>query len=180
MMTQTQKIALTGTIFALAGLAFGGMVGYIYGFDAGIAQEIQTTDVFPTKVMNFEDCVLAGYPVMESYPRQCRDEATGVLYVESVAIKPVPDTVTSTTPEVPKDPSPAPEPPTKDACMVGGCSGQLCGEISEMEGLVSTCEFRAEYACYKQSRCERQTTGKCGWSQTKELMACLANPPALQ
>jgi hypothetical protein len=49
MMTQTQKIALTGTIFALAGLAFGGMVGYIYGFDAGIAQETQTTDVFPAK-----------------------------------------------------------------------------------------------------------------------------------
>ena len=183
MMTQTQKIALTGTIFALAGLALGGMVGYIYGFDAGIAQETQTTDVFPAKIMSFEDCVLAGYPIMESYPRQCRDEATGILYVEQVAIKPIPPTTTSSIPTPTPSPSPTPsptQPATKDGCMVGGCSGQLCGEVTEIEGMVTTCEFRAEYACYKQSQCERQTTGKCGWSQTAELMACLANPPALQ
>ncbi|MEO5949507.1 MAG: Gmad2 immunoglobulin-like domain-containing protein [Candidatus Saccharimonas sp.] len=36
----------------------------------------------PEKVTSFETCAAAGYPVMESYPRQCRDSKTGVLYVE--------------------------------------------------------------------------------------------------
>lgn len=36
-----------------------------------------------TQVTNFEDCVAAGNPVMESYPRQCRS-AQGDLFVEEV------------------------------------------------------------------------------------------------
>jgi len=36
------------------------------------------------KVTSFETCVAAGNPVMESYPRQCRDADAGVLYVERV------------------------------------------------------------------------------------------------
>lgn len=65
---------------------------------------------------------------------------------------------------------------TADACFVGGCSSQIC---SDQEGVISTCEFRAEYACYHEATCERQTTGTCGWTQTAELQACLANPPQL-
>jgi hypothetical protein len=68
----------------------------------------------------------------------------------------------------------------QDGCMVGGCSGQLCGDANDIKNRVTTCEFTAKYACYKQSRCERQATGQCGWSQTKGLTDCLANPPALQ
>jgi len=34
-------------------------------------------------VASFDACVAAGYPVMESYPRQCRDGA-GTLHVEEV------------------------------------------------------------------------------------------------
>lgn len=48
-------------------------------------------------VTDFESCA-AQYPVMESYPRMCRDEDTGVLYVEAVdqpAITPVDTTFTS-------------------------------------------------------------------------------------
>lgn len=63
--------------------------------------------------------------------------------------------------------------PVAAACMVGGCSAQLCGEATEMEGMVTTCEYRESYACYKQTKCERQTTGKCGWTETPELQACL-------
>lgn len=37
-------------------------------------------------VMSFEDCVRAGYPVMESYPRQCRTP-DGRLYAEEIAEK---------------------------------------------------------------------------------------------
>lgn len=58
-------------------------------------------------------------------------------------------------------------------CFVGGCSGQVC---SDQEGVVSTCEWRAEYACYQTATCERQADGECGWTETPELTACLANP----
>lgn len=65
-------------------------------------------------------------------------------------------------------------PVANNSCMVGGCSSQLCGEASDMEGMVTTCEFREEYACYaKTSRCERQASGKCGWTETAELQKCL-------
>jgi hypothetical protein len=35
-------------------------------------------------IASFEDCANAGYPVMESYPRQCRTEA-GELFFENIA-----------------------------------------------------------------------------------------------
>ena len=35
---------------------------------------------------SFEECVAAGFPVMESYPRQCRDGA-GVLHNEAIKAK---------------------------------------------------------------------------------------------
>ncbi len=56
-------------------------------------------------------------------------------------------------------------------CFVGGCSSQIC---SENEGVISTCEFRPEYACYQTATCERQAGGECGWTETPELDACLA------
>lgn len=34
-------------------------------------------------VESFEDCVEAGYPVMESYPRQCRT-SDGLLFIENI------------------------------------------------------------------------------------------------
>lgn len=40
-------------------------------------------DVSPAKIASFEECVEAGYPVMESYPRQCRS-ADGTLFVETI------------------------------------------------------------------------------------------------
>ena len=59
-----------------------------------------------------------------------------------------------------------------EGCFVGGCSAQIC---SDQEGVISTCEFRPEYACYQQASCERQADGECGWTQTPALQACLAN-----
>lgn len=73
----------------------------------------------------------------------------------------------ATVPPVEKKPTPA-----LGKCYVGGCSAQVC---SDQEGMASTCEYRPEYACYKKSTCERQTTGKCGWTTNKELNACLAS-----
>jgi hypothetical protein len=57
-------------------------------------------------------------------------------------------------------------------CFVGGCSSQIC---SDQEGVISTCEFRPEYACYQEATCERQANDECGWTQTTELAACLAD-----
>lgn len=59
-----------------------------------------------------------------------------------------------------------------EGCFVGGCSSQIC---SDQEGIISTCEFRPEYACYQTASCERQADGACGWTETAELNACLAN-----
>lgn len=55
------------------------------------------------------------------------------------------------------------------ACITTGCSSQICAE----EDVVTTCEFREEYTCYKGASCERQTNGECGWTETQELQNCL-------
>lgn len=68
------------------------------------------------------------------------------------------------------------QPEVAKDCFVGGCSSQLC---SDQEGAISTCEWRAEYACYREATCERQANDKCGWTETPELTACLADPPPL-
>jgi len=71
-------------------------------------------------------------------------------------------------------PKPVPPVPPKDtgACYVGGCSSQLC---SDQPGMMSTCEYKEEYSCYKESACERQVSGQCGWIDTPKLQTCILN-----
>jgi hypothetical protein len=57
------------------------------------------------------------------------------------------------------------------SCFVGGCSNQVC---SDQEGVITTCEWEPQYACYAGATCERQADGTCGWTATPELDACLA------
>ncbi len=97
-------------------------------------------------VNDFDSCVLAGYPVMESYPRKCT----------------TPDGQTFT-----EDTTAARE---KGGCYIGGCSQQLC---SDQPDAVSTCEYREEYSCYQTATCERQSSGQCGWTQSTALNTCL-------
>ncbi|HSE33850.1 MAG TPA: DUF6748 domain-containing protein [Pyrinomonadaceae bacterium] len=54
-------------------------------------------------------------------------------------------------------------------CIKTGCSGQVCSD----QEVITTCEYRSEYACYQRAKCERQANGECGWTQTKELTSCL-------
>ena len=61
-------------------------------------------------------------------------------------------------------------------CVKGGCSGTMC--VEHGNDVVTTCEWKPEYACYQQAECTRQADGTCGWTQSAELTACLANPPA--
>jgi eight-cysteine-cluster-containing protein len=76
-------------------------------------------------------------------------------------------------------PKPAPEPtpdptPAQAECVAGGCSGTVC---TDEEGVMTTCEWRPEYACYQNAECKRQDDGACGWTQSETLTACLASPP---
>lgn len=58
-------------------------------------------------------------------------------------------------------------------CFTTGCSGQICAD----QDMMTTCEWKPEYACYKQfGKCELQAGGKCGWTPSADLTACLNNP----
>ncbi len=59
-------------------------------------------------------------------------------------------------------------------CKPTGCSGIVCSDAE----VITTCEYKPEYACYKTATCTRQEDGACGWTPSAELDACLANPPA--
>ncbi len=54
-------------------------------------------------------------------------------------------------------------------CKKTGCSSQICSD----EDVVTTCEFRPEYECYKKAECARQKNGECGFTMTPELSECL-------
>ena len=71
---------------------------------------------------------------------------------------------------------PQPQQPQENqkACVRAGCSGQVC---TDDPNVITTCEYRQEYACYAQARCERQSDGQCGFTQDSQLQSCLMNPP---
>jgi hypothetical protein len=55
-------------------------------------------------------------------------------------------------------------------CMKTGCSSQVCTD----HNVITTCEWRPEYECYRKATCERQADGNCGFTKTRELTSCLA------
>ena len=116
-------------------------------------------------VTNFEECAAAGNPVMESYPRQCRTP-DGRVFVEEIAQQPEESTSTDAM--------------QANGCAIAGCSGQLCVSADEASTIVTTCEYRSEYACYKEASCETQADGKCGWTQSDDLKKCLASSPSME
>ncbi len=61
---------------------------------------------------------------------------------------------------------------SSDQCYVGGCSSELCTDNPTQ---ASPCIYKPEFACYRKATCERQADGACGWTQTAELSACLAD-----
>ncbi|HLC99620.1 MAG TPA: hypothetical protein VJC11_01505 [Patescibacteria group bacterium] len=105
---------------------------------------------------SFEECEARGFPIMESYPPQCR--AGNKTFVK--------DLNANTSQNINQNGS-SPD------CEVAGCSSQLCVDSSIANDLVTTCEFLAEYSCYRTARCEKQYDGKCGWTQTTELQSCI-------
>jgi len=61
-------------------------------------------------------------------------------------------------------------------CFKTGCSSQVCAD----HDVVTTCEFRPEYECYRKAVCERQANGDCGFTVTAELKSCLAQIKAVK
>lgn len=62
---------------------------------------------------------------------------------------------------------------SRDNCVRGGCSGELCLDVGE-GGMASACMWRPEYECYATvGECKRQSSGKCGWTQTTALLDCI-------
>ena len=55
-------------------------------------------------------------------------------------------------------------------CVKTGCSKEICAE----EEMMSTCEYKAEYECYKKATCERQADGNCGFTKKPQLTSCVA------
>lgn len=108
-------------------------------------------------VSNFEECEAAGYPIMESHPRQCR-APDGTLFREDLSEGGGTQTGAAY---------------VGAGCALAGCSNIICAEEDQAPGIVTTCEYREEYACYQNARCEKQMNGQCGWTQTAELSACL-------
>ena len=74
----------------------------------------------------------------------------------------------------PPSPSPAPAPAPAGAadCEPTGCSNTICAEAGK--GVMSTCEYKAEYACYAKAKCEKQADGACGWTKTADFDTCMA------
>lgn len=68
-------------------LTFGGilvliLVFFVYNY----TKKVQTPVVPVIEVLSFNDCVKAGYTVMESYPRQCRTP-DGRIYAEEIVLE---------------------------------------------------------------------------------------------
>jgi len=69
------------SVFVLSSLLLAGLWAYLAFRNTPPAAE--------PVVASFDDCVSAGNPVMESYPRQC--QANGITYTEEVSPPPGPD-----------------------------------------------------------------------------------------
>lgn len=54
-------------------------------------------------------------------------------------------------------------------CRATGCSGQVCAAADVM----TSCEWKPEYACYREAVCARGADGACGWVEDAALRACL-------
>lgn len=66
---------------------------------------------------------------------------------------------------------------TDNDCMAGGCSGTIC-QSKDSEPVITTCEWREEYACYKQTSCSC-INGICQWKETEEFKNCLQSKRSL-
>ena len=77
-----------------------------------------------TEISSFDECVAAGYPVMESFPRQC--SAGGKTFVEELGGEDYYGSSTNGPCSVNSD------------CIVSGCNSEICQAVGE-EMIMSIC-----------------------------------------
>ena len=116
---------------------------------------------------NFKECIQAGNPAMESYPRQCRTKEgqtfIEVLSPEEQAKVNPPDIVKPTTDEFCGW-------STNETCKVdldcvtGGCSGQVC-RAEDGEDVITTCEAQACYDAAKYGYTCQCANQECKWDK---------------
>lgn len=85
------------------------------------------------EVTNFQECVEAGYPVMESYPRQCQD-SEGNHFVEEIEFESGEEFYGSSS-MYPCE--------SDEDCVSFGCNGEICQSIEE-EDVASICLYPEE------------------------------------
>lgn len=119
------------------------------------------------EVVSWGDCIQAkGSVIQDSYPRVCVSQ-DGQRFTELIVVTPTP-LATPTIDEVI-----LPDYSVIDSCEIRGCGAELCQD-TEAESVYTICEVKPEHSCYKQAVCERQADDECGWTQTAELVNCLA------
>ncbi|MFW5703142.1 MAG: hypothetical protein ACOCXP_04230 [Candidatus Dojkabacteria bacterium] len=85
-----------------------------------------------SQITDFDSCADAGFPIMESFPKQC-SPGDGRVFVEEAEIQEI-----STDGEYYGE-STFSSCNVDTDCNVGGCNGEICGAASETEGAVSIC-----------------------------------------
>ena len=60
-------------------------------------------------------------------------------------------------------------------CGEGGCSGQICTTAEEAPNIITTCEYREEYSCYRLTSCGC-VNNKCQWIENNEFNECINEP----
>jgi eight-cysteine-cluster-containing protein len=61
---------------------------------------------------------------------------------------------------------------TSTDCTTGGCSGQVCVAKDKSSKIITTCEYRSEYECLKETQCTC-VEGKCSWQDNDAYTSCL-------
>jgi hypothetical protein len=74
----------------------------------------------------------------------------------------------------------APKPPAKPQpveCVASGCSGEMCVAKGTVMTMMCIRFDEKLHYCHSLAKCEAQQGGKtCGWTQTKDSLACLRKP----
>ena len=61
---------------------------------------------------------------------------------------------------------------TDSDCSAGGCSGQVCASKDKASDIITTCEYKEEYGCYRLTSCGC-INNKCTWEENTEFKNCL-------
>src|SRR4051794_7722789 len=75
----------------------------------------------------------------------------------------------------PSQPSAPPAPIKPGDCSRSGCSGTVCAEPGNE--VVTTCEFKPEYACYRDAAGGGKAGAHGGGTTTPRPRACRQTPP---